>query len=152
LEFKGKEVKDKQRVSKYKQFQDKYKLPSNIKMTSDFNDYKKVEDALDISMNVWTWKHKNPNTIEPLYINKSSKERHADGLLIENENGKKHYLARMDINRLLESFVTKNHKVHSFCLNCQKHFTTEDNLNKTPRQRMLLSKTMWKQKCLKTKG
>ncbi len=84
-------------------------------MPPDFKDYPKIEAAFDMTINVL--KYSTENKFEPLYTNKNCKEKHADLLLIGDDSGKTHYLAIMDVNRLLTSFVTKRKCSHVFCLN-----------------------------------
>jgi len=55
LEFKHEDVKDKQRVSKYKPYIDKYvNTLSNLKirMPPDFKDYPKIDAAFGMTINV----------------------------------------------------------------------------------------------------
>ena len=97
---------------------------SNIVFPLDINDYEKVEDRLQMQVNVFGYENKG----YPLHISKKSYNQKLNLSLI-TEKDKSHYAFIKDFNRLMFSRTKHKDKKH-YCMSCLQNFTTEEILYK----------------------
>ena len=90
----------------------------------DINDYEKIEDRLQMQVNVFGYENKG----YPLHISKKSYNQKLNLSLI-TETDKSHYAFIKDFNRLMFSRTKHKDKQH-YCMSCLQTFTTEEILSK----------------------
>ena len=96
---------------------------SDIAFSLDINDYEKIEDRLQMQVNVFGYENK----VYPLYISKKSYNQTLNLILI-TEKEKSHYVFIEDFNRLMFSKTKHKDKKH-FCMSCLQNFSTKEILN-----------------------
>ena len=100
----------------------------------DINDYEKIEDRLQMQVNVFGYENK----VYPLYISKNSYNETLNLLLI-TEKDKSHYVFIKHIfNRLMFSKTKHKDKKH-FCMSCLQNFSTKEILNNHRKQCLLIN-------------
>ena len=101
---------------------------SDIAFLLDINDYEKIEDRIQMRVNVFGYENK----VYPLYISKKSYDQTLNLLLI-TKKGKLHYVFVKDFNRLMFSRTKHKDKKH-YCISCSQNFTTEEILSNHKKQ------------------
>ena len=93
---------------------------SNIAFPLDINDYKKIEDRIQMQVNVFGYE----NNFYPLYISKTSYDQMLNLLLI-TEKDKFHYVFIKDFN--ISIFLRTKHKGRKhYCMSCLQSFISEE--------------------------
>ncbi|XP_071124236.1 uncharacterized protein [Mytilus edulis] len=118
--------KDKQRVTKYKEYKNKINM-KGIEYPVSIKDIPKVEKQNKLSINVFALEDQtNKQSLHPVYISNVESENVIDLLYIEsNENT--HYCLIKDLN----SFMCDKNRNKSFiCRNCLQGFQREETLIK----------------------
>ena len=112
-------MKDPQRVSNLKKFQDNYDW-SGSEFPVSIKDIGKFETRNDISVNVLAVEGRD------IYIHRKGRRAGPEiNLLMVSEDGIRHYTAIRSLSRLLSSKNSNTkHKQH-FCMNCLQGFTQE---------------------------
>ena len=89
----------------------------------DINDYEKIEDRLQMQVNVFGYENK----VYSLHISKKSYNQRLNLLLI-TEKYKTHYVFIKDFNKSM--FLRTKHKGKKhYCMSCFQSFTTEEILS-----------------------
>ena len=105
---------------------------SDVAFPLDINDYEKIEDRIQMQVNVFGYENK----VYPLYISKKSYDQTLNLLLI-TEKDKFYYVFIKDFNRLMFSSTKHKDKKH-YCMSCLQNFTTEDILSNHKIQCLLI--------------
>ena len=115
---------DPQRVSKYKKYENDCDLDyTDIEFPVKINQFNKIEKMNNIRINVFGYENKQ---VFPLYIRDVQNTNEMNLLLIDNNEGKRHYVYIKKFDRLMYS-KTKHKKY--FCMYCLHCFSTEEILN-----------------------
>ena len=113
-----------QRVSKYKKYLNDCGFRdldyTGIEFPVEINQYNKIGNMNNIRINVFGYENKQ---IFPLYISDVQNTNEMNLLLIDNNEGKRHYVYIKDFNRLMTTISTH------FCMYCLHCFSTKEILN-----------------------
>ena len=120
-------IKDLQRISKLKKYEDKYNLKfDGIKFPININDIEKFEKMNKINIYVMGYEViKNKFDFYTIKKTKNKYLKTIDLLLIE-EDDKKHYVYISNLSGLIVSGLTKYQKKVILCRNCLNHFYDKD--------------------------
>jgi len=125
------QTKDLQRISKLKKYCDAYNLTGIMyPFVISKNNIKKIEDANDLSINIFHYEQKS---IYPLHISSSfttDKTKQINLLLITDDKNNKHFTYITNYNTLINKQTNKDLHIKYHCHYCLHGFTTQDILNK----------------------
>ncbi|XP_066597115.1 uncharacterized protein [Prorops nasuta] len=75
----------------------------------------KFETDNDVSVNIFTLENDIDAKIVPLQVTKKKRSRHANLLLVNDEQGAGHFMSIRNLSRLVRSQFTKNKIAHYIC-------------------------------------
>jgi hypothetical protein len=124
------QVKDPQRFTKYKQYENELNF-KGISFTTPINEIPKFEKQNNLIISVYRIEN---DRIEPLKISERIKsgedyDKVINLLLIKYKNNS-HYCWIKDFSSLVRSQVTKNHQHLEFCPTCLSHYDSKEKLVK----------------------
>lgn len=117
--------KNPQRVTKYKQHLDEVNY-KNITFPVKLDSIPKIEKMNDIHFNIYIYDYEEG--IYPYYISSVTDHNTCELLLIDNGEGKYHYVLIKDFSKLMHS-ITKHIGKKYFCRSCFSHFNSGNELN-----------------------